>query len=140
VKMPDSPTQASTTVSPRSWGFRFSVTDAAALVAFAAVVAGLRWLGSDLWWVVVIVAGHFFLFCNVFRVIRSRELIWAALFVLNVGFWLLLGRLDWFTLLACQLPVTVGVIAWEIRTTRYHGILANRLNPTLNDYLEARIQ
>jgi len=140
MKTTESPAQTPSTVSPRSWGFRFAVTDAAALVAFGLVATGLRWLGSELWWVVAIVAGHFFLFCNVFRVIRSRELIWAALFVLNVGFWLLLRRLDWFTLLACQLPVTVGVIAWEIRTTRYHGIFANRLNPALNDYLEGRIQ
>ena len=88
---------------------------------------------------VVIAAGHFFLFCSVFRVARRRELIWAAFFVLNVGFWLLLGRLDWFNVLACQLPVSTGVIAWELKSTSYHGIFADRLNPTLSDYLEGRI-
>jgi len=123
----------------RTWGFRFSVIDAAALAAFAAVIVGLHCLGSSLWWLVAIVAGHFLLFCNVFRVIRRRELIWAALFILNVGFWLLLGRLDWFTVLACQLPVSVGVIAWETKATRYHGIFANRFNPNLKDYLEGHI-
>ena len=110
------------------------------MAAFAAVIAGLHWLGSSLWWVVAIVAGHFFLFCNVFRVIRRRELIWAALFILNVGFWLLLDRLDWFTVLACQLPVSAGVIAWEVKATRYHGIFADRLNNHLQDYLEGRIR
>ena len=88
---------------------------------------------------VTIVAFHFFLFCNVFHVIRRREPIWAAIFTLNVGFWLLLGRLDWFSVLACQLPVSVGVIAWEVKATRYHGIFADRLNPHLQDYLEGRI-
>lgn len=123
----------------RTWGFRFSVTDAVALVALGAAAAGLHRLGSSLWWLVAIAAGHFFLFCNVFRVVRRRELIWAALFVLNVGLWLLSGRLDWFSVLACQLPVSVGVVAWEIRATRYHGIFAGRLNPSLNDYLEGHI-
>jgi len=96
-------------------------------------------MNSGLWRLVAIVAGHFFLFCNLFRVARCRELLWAGIFVLNVGFWLLLGRLDWFNLLACQLPVSAGVIAWEVKATRYHGVFARRLNPMLNDYLEGRI-
>src|SRR5258706_13436345 len=100
----------------RSWGFRFSVINAVAFVAFAAVIAGLHWLGSSLWWVVAIVAGHFFLFCSVFRVIRRRELIWAALFILNVRFWLLLDRFDWFTEVARLLPVSAGVSALEGQT------------------------
>jgi len=128
-------TQTSLTASRRTWGFRFSILDAVAIAAFAAVIAGLHWLGGSLWWLVAIAAVHFFLFCNVFRVIRHRELIWAALFILNVAFWLLLGRLDWFSVLACQLPVSVGVIAWEAKATRYHGIFADRLNPNLKDYL-----
>jgi len=123
----------------RTWGFRFSIIDAAALTAFAIVIVGLRFLGVGLWWLVAIVAVHFFLFCNVFRVIRRRELIWVTLFLLNLGFWLLLGRLDWFSVLACQLPVSVGVIAWELKTPRYHGIFADRLNTHLQDYLEGRI-
>jgi hypothetical protein len=127
------------TPARRTWGFRFSLTDAAALVAFGAVAAGLRRMDSSLWWLLAIAAGHFFLFCNVFRVVRRRELIWAALLVLNVGSWLLWGRLDWFHVLACQLPLSVGVIAWEIKASRYHGIFAGRLNPALNDYLEGRI-
>jgi hypothetical protein len=123
----------------RTWGFRFSVIDTVAIAALAAVTGGLHWLGGSLWWLLAIVAGHFFLFCNVFRVIRRREMIWGALFILNVGFWLLLGRLDWFNVLACQMPISVGVIAWEVKATRYHGIFADRLNPHLRDYLEGRI-
>jgi len=123
----------------RTWGFCFSVIDAVALAAFAVVIVGLHWLASSLWWLVTIVAVHFFLFCNVFHVIRRREPIWAAIFTLNVGFWLLLGRLDWFNVLACQLPVSVGVIAWELKALRYHGIFADRLNSNLKLYLEGHI-
>jgi hypothetical protein len=85
------------------------------------------------------VGGHFFLFCNVFRVVRRRELIWAGLYVVNAGFWLALNRLDWFNVLACQLPISAGVIAWELKASRYHGIFADRLNLQLSDYLEGRI-
>lgn len=123
----------------RTWGFRFSFADAAALVAFGAAVAILHKLGSSFSWIVAIVAAHFFLFCNIFRVVRRRELIWAAAFVMNVGLWFLLGQLDWFKVLACQLPVSTGVIAWELRAARYHGIFADRLNPALQDYIQGRI-
>jgi len=123
----------------RTWGFRFSLIDTVALGVFGVAVGVLRRFGSDLSWVVGIVAAHFFLFCNIFRVVRRRELIWAGIFVLNTLFWVLLARLDWFNVLACQLPVSAGVIAWEIRATRYHGVLADRLNPALEDYIEGRI-
>ena len=123
----------------RTWGFRFSFTDAVALVTFGVTVAILQWIGSSLSWVVIMVAGHFFLFCNLFRVARRRELIWAAFFVLNVASWLFLGHLNWFNVLACQLPVSVGVIAWELKATRYHGIFADRLNARLGDYVDGRI-
>src|SRR5882762_5550913 len=106
-ELADSKTKTLPNASQRTWGFRFSVADAVALVAFGAFAASVNWLGSSLWWLVVIAAGHFFLFCNVFRVIRRRELIWAFFFILNVGLWLLLDRLDWFNVLACQLPMSV---------------------------------
>ena len=123
----------------RTWGFRFSLFDGVVLVVFGGAVFGLRALGSSLWWLIAIVAVHFLLFCNVFRVARRREMIWAGLYILNVGFWLLLGRLDWFNILALQLPLTTGIIAWEINSPRYHGIFAERLNHQLDDYLEGRI-
>jgi hypothetical protein len=132
-------TSAQPTTALRTWGFRLSVIDCVVLVILATITAVLHRLDTSLWWLVAIVAIHFFLFCNVFRVLRIREFVWAGIFVLNVGFWFLLGRLDWFNVMACQLPVSAGVVSWEIRATRYHGIFADRLNPVLNDYLEGKI-
>jgi len=123
----------------RTWGFRFSLADAVALAGFGIGVAVLHHAGSSASWMVAIVAGHFFLFCNIFRVRRRRELIWATLFVVNVGLWSLLGLLDWFKVLACQLPVTAAIIAGELRTTRYHGVFADRLNTRLTDYIDGRM-
>ena len=123
----------------RTWGFRFSPTDAVALLLFGAAVAVLHRFGSSLSWLVAIVAIHFFMFCDIFRVVRRRELIWAAAFVVNVGFWIVLGRLDWTNVLACQLPISTGVIAWELKVARYHGVFADRLNARLADYLQGRV-
>jgi hypothetical protein len=138
LKFANSPTRTSLIVS-RTWGFRFSLTDAVALIVFGTIIAILHRFGNGLSWIVAIIAGHFFLFCNIFRVVRRRELIWAGIFVLNVSFWLLLGHLDWFNVLACQLPVSAGVIAWELKAARYHGIFADRLNARLADYIDGNI-
>lgn len=123
----------------RTWGFRFFVTDAAAIGVFILAALGLRQMGSPLSWLLTIVAGHFFLFCNVFRVRRSLELGWAVGFLLNAGAWLWFENLDWLHVLASQLPVTVGFIVAELRSRQYHGIGARRINPALEAYLEGRV-
>ena len=100
----------------RTWGFRFSITDALAIFAFMSA-AGVLWrLGNLLWWMLVIAAGHFFLFCNVFRIVRRRELAWAGLFIVNVGVWAWLDLLTWPCVLLCQLPITVGLVVADMRS------------------------
>lgn len=113
--------------------------DALAVVAFAAISIWLHYLGSDLWWLLVVVAAHFFLFCNVFRIIRRYELIWAGLFILNVTCWLWLERFAWPNIVLSQLPATIILIGLGIKNPGYHGIYANRYNPTLNAYLGGKI-
>ncbi len=122
----------------RTGGFQFSRTDAQAIAVIMAAVLVLWRMGNPLWWILVISAGHFFLFCNVFRIVRRRELIWAGLFVVNVGIWIWTDRLTSPCVLLCQLPITAGLFIADMREPRYHGVLANRLNRQLNDYLEGR--
>ncbi len=103
-------------------GFRLSYTDLLVL-AIAAVAALLLWS-----WLppiavgLVIVLAHFFLFCNVFRVPRKLELIWAGAFVLNVATWQLLDSFSWFNVLAVQLPITAIVVGATIWRSDYHGV------------------
>jgi len=123
----------------RTWGFQFSRTDTQAIAVIMAAVLGLWRMGNPLWWILVISAGHFFLFCNVFRIVRRRELIWAGLLIFNIGVWDWSGHLTCTRVLLCQLPITVGLIIADMREPGYHGIFANRLNRRLNDYLEGRI-
>jgi hypothetical protein len=124
----------------RTWGFRFSATDAAVILVLAVSACALARLGNELWLLLVIVAGHFFLFCNVFRVRRKFELVWAASFIFNTGLWLWFDEVTWLRIFLCQLPLTLVVVGAEIKSAHYHGVFASRLNRKLNGYLEGRIQ
>jgi hypothetical protein len=124
---------------PRTWGFRFSATDAVVIAVCAAAALLLRGEGNPLWWLSLVVVGHFFLFCNLVRIRRSFELVWAAAFLVNCALWLLLGELGALPVLASQLPLTAWVVLMEVRSNRYHGILARRLNPRLDAYLARNV-
>jgi|SRR5215469_8062836 len=123
---------------PRTWGFRFSSIDVLVIGLFLCATAILWHLNSPLWWMLLITAAHFFLFCNVFRIVRRLELIWATTFILNIGAWAWLNHLNWLFVLVCQLPLTLILLIAGIRSPGYHGIFANRLNPKLNEYLGER--
>src|SRR5947207_1687337 len=61
-------------------GFRISAFD---VVVLALGAAGAIFVGMKIWWagmIIGFVIGHFFLFCNVFRISRRPGLIWAAVF------------------------------------------------------------
>jgi hypothetical protein len=108
--------------SGRKPGFRLSWADAGILLSGAVITWwGCGYLGS-LALLLAIVLLHFFLFCNVFRIRRKLELIWAALFVVNVLVWSLFGQIVWWYVLVAQAPITLSLIAVEIRSDRYHGI------------------
>ena len=80
---------------------------------------------------VLTVVGHFFLFCNVFRVPTRLELTWAACFVANIASASLGGWLAWPTYLLVQLPVTAVIVVLTLRHELYRGVLWQRVNPGL---------
>ena len=102
-------------------GFRFSFVDGVVL-AIASFGTMLQETLGSLAWLPVILVGHFFLFCNVFRIRRSYELIWAAVFVINLAGWSLAGAFSWKGVLLVQTPLTAAVIVAEITGGRYHGV------------------
>lgn len=123
---------------PRTWGFRLSAIDVAVLLA-AGPTAWLLWprIGPVAGCIPAAV-GHFFLFCNIFRIIRWKELLWAAAFLANVAAWALADAWSWAGILAVQTPLTVVLLGSELRTARYHGVWARRLNPRLDEWLAGR--
>ena len=132
-------TSTSTPQPGRQYGFRFSLWDAVVLLVTGTLSLWVRSKDFPLWWIVPAAVGHFFLFCNVFLVWRSLELIWAAILVVNVASHVATGHPNWWPALGWQLPVTAVVIALQLRSPWYHGILARRINPRLDDYLNGSL-
>ena len=120
--------------SPKRHGFRFSVWDALILAAGLGLTLWLHAIDFPLWWIVAMVVGHFFLFCNVFLVWQRWELLWAAVFVINVGLHIANASFDWLLHLLWQLPWTITFIALQIRSPWYHGICAEHWNPSLIEH------
>jgi hypothetical protein len=115
-------------------GFRLSAFDGVVLLAgggaSAYAVTIDRWLGCGIAFVVL----HFFLFCNVLRMSRPLELVWAGLFagmaVLRISF----DLLSWPWVLAISLIVTFVVASIESRRPSYHGVGWRWLNPRLPEW------
>jgi hypothetical protein len=111
----------------RTYGFRFSVMDGCVLVVGGLVSwPAYRVLGAQ-GLLLPFVLGHFFLFCNIFRIRPRYEYIWAGVWVANYGAWLFSGSFGWWGVLAVQTPLTVLLIVLEMRSAEYHGVLWRRL-------------
>ena len=110
----------------RRRGFRCSPADALIIVlCIVGTLLLLPVLGAIVY-VAPITLGHFFLFCNVVRMRRSYELIWAAVFALNVVAWTSLAELSWPWVLITQTPVTCVLVLCECRSGDYHGVFCRR--------------
>jgi hypothetical protein len=119
-------------------GVRFSAFDALLLAAGA---FGAWFVGSQTWWlgfVIAFVVGHFFLFCDVFRISRGLELIWAAVFLTLTGLTLASGQPTWTTTAVLSLASTAILIGIELRKPSYHGIGWSRINPGLPRWWESQ--
>lgn len=119
-------------------GFRIDAIDAMVLIAGA---LGAAFAAQAEWWMGALIAfavGHFFLFCNVFRMPRPLELTWAALFVALAASTIATGRPGWPIAFGGSLVVTVAVIALQMRRPSYHGVAWQRINPQLRDWWEGQ--
>jgi O-antigen ligase len=80
------------------------------------------------------VVAHFFLFCNVLRMSRALELMWAGLFIVLAGFTILTGSPTWVVTLAVSFVATVILAIVEMRKPSYHGVFWKRINPGLPNW------
>lgn len=103
-------------------GMRMSWGDAGVLLLAGAITAGLWPVIDEMALLFAVVPGHFFLFCNVFRVPRTHELVWSGVFLVNVSVWYVLGPLDWWAVLGTQAPITAGLILHAFLLNDYHGL------------------
>jgi hypothetical protein len=116
-------------------GFRLSVRDGAVLI-----VGGIgAFLGErDTAIIIGMAVGHFFLFCNVFRVRTKLELIWAAIFCCLTVFTLVFHQPGWPVTIGVSLACAAALIVIEMKSPSYHGIGWRRINPKLPEWWEAQ--
>jgi hypothetical protein len=115
-------------------GFRLSVLDIAVLAA-GLVLACIA--TRD----IAIIAGsavfHFFLFCNVFRIRRIPELIWAGIFVLLSSATIATGKPTWGITLVASTGIAALMIWMETKVPSYHGVLWRKGFVIGSPYLES---
>lgn len=119
-------------------GFRISPGDA--LVLILGTVGG-GWLWKTTWWaglIVAVVVGHFFFFCNVFRISRAPELAWAVVFTgLSTGT-LLADFPGWATTVITSILLAAILIFRELKRPSYHGVGWRTVNPGLPEWWKSR--
>ena len=89
--------------------------------------------------VIAFVTGHFFLFCNVFRISRRLEFFWAGVFIAFSGATIVSGFPNWLTTIIISLCTTIAVAAYEMKKPSYHGIFWQRINPGLKEWWDSNL-
>lgn len=87
--------------------------------------------------IVAFVVSQFFLFCNVFRIARELEFLWACVFFVATLLTLKSQHPSWVAIAVPSSLVTAIVIGLELRKPSYHGIGWSRINPGLLEWWEA---
>jgi len=117
-------------------GFRLYYTDLLFLAVTAAAVIYFFDNHKQLSLIILFVVGHFFLFCNIIRMSRKPELIWAFVFlILNLAN-LYLGKPSFHFVLLLSLITTLILVSLETRKENYHGIGWSKINPDLENWWE----
>ena len=119
-------------------GFRLSEMDVGIILLGVCISVLLARLDERLGMVTLFVLAHFFLFCNVLRMSRPLELIWAGLFMLLAGSTFYYAFPPWNTTLVAMLGVTLILALVQVRLPSYHGVLWQKLNPNLEQWWNTR--
>ena len=119
-------------------GFRIDAKDVLVLILGVCGVVFLAGVAPFLAVIVGFAVGHFFLFCNVFRLGRPLELIWASVFVALAGSTLSTGLPGPGITVGITLATTLAVITVQLRQPSYHGLGWQRINPDLPAWWAAR--
>ncbi len=119
-------------------GFRLSLLDVIVLILGCVLAYYLKEINSKVSYVVLFVVGHFFYFCNVVRMSRVPELIWASCFVLLCGISQYHHAITVNIIFIISLLITAVLTYKEIQKPSYHGIFWSKINPDLEDWFYQR--
>jgi hypothetical protein len=117
-------------------GFRLSATDVVILIigtgAAAYVFTIDRWFGVAIAFIVL----HFFFFCNILRMSRLLELIWAGAFA-GLAFATFAFGLPWPGVFGIATGLTALFAGLHAKHPSYHGVGWKKLNPRLPEWWHA---
>ncbi len=119
-------------------GFRLSELDVGFIMLGVCGAVLLARLDERFGMAVLFVLAHFFLFCNVLRMSRPLELVWAALFVLLAVSTFYFGRPPWNYTMAAMMAVTLVLAFVQMLQPSYHGVFWRKINPNLEQWWAAR--
>ncbi len=119
---------------PRTCGIRFSILDGFVLFLGIGTTILFWRLMPFIAFIILFTVLHFFLFCNIFRIRRKAELLWALTFIVNAGIGAALFSSSIAVVATIQLAITTAILSYEIRQPVYHGIACRRWN---QKYIEA---
>ncbi len=120
-------------------GFRISIRDTAVLGVGILSVVLLRVQMPVGAFVIGFVILHFFLFCNVFRIPRRPELIWAGTFVLLSCSTISVHVPGWIFTVVASLALSIFLICHSMAGPDYHGVGWQRINPGLREWWEEHV-
>ena len=119
-------------------GFRLSELDVGVLLLGFVASPLLGKYFDHLGIAVLLAVLHFFLFCNVLRMHRVLEIVWAVSFT---GLWLSsfwYGSPSWSQTYLLVFGVTLAVSGTQLLLPSYHGVLWKVFNPKLPEWWEGR--
>jgi len=115
-------------------GFRLSIVDM--IVIIIAISASIYFFNSarSISYLIAFVVGHFFLFCNVTRMSRIPEIIWAIFFTALAALSIKYNLLTLPIVFLASIGLTIILIFIESRKPSYHGLLWQKVNPNLETW------
>lgn len=119
-------------------GFRFAATDAAVLLVGAIGATMAFGIEPAIGTAVLLPVAMFFLFCNVVRMVRTLELVWAFAYAAGCVARIQCGGPGWPWIFGGSLGLAAALVGLQLRRTDYHGIGWRRVNPALPAWWAAR--
>ncbi len=110
-------------------GLSLSKVDILVLVSTAIAATASCFYSSVITFLVLFVVVHFFLFCNIIRMPRPSELIWAGVFLSLASVSLLKDFPSWPVTALISASLTAILVVIETRKPSYHGVLWQMINP-----------
>jgi len=117
-------------------GFRMSAVDGGVLALGAIAAAAAASIDPSWGLAIGLPVVHFFLFCNVFRISRPLELLWAGVFLILAALTVVWGAPGWAATVVVSVFVACAVVVAEMCKPSYHGVVWQRINPRLREWWE----